>query len=109
MYTIGYHELNIFGPVYNRLLENDLWEKKQLVPATGREHARSFRRRQALGDQCGPAVKWHSGEDVHRDRREVHLGYDAQQGLYQPHPAAMQGGVRLSRRLQGHRPMPGHG
>ena len=61
MYTIGYHESNIFGPVYNRLLEYDSWENKKLVPglaesitssADGKHHVIKLR----------PGVTWHSGE-----------------------------------------------
>ena len=61
MYVIGYHELNIFGPVYNCLLEYDSWENKKLVPglaesvtssADGKHHVIKLR----------PGVTWHSGE-----------------------------------------------
>jgi ABC-type transport system substrate-binding protein len=61
MYVIGYHESNIFGPVYNRLLEYDSWEGKKLVPALaesitssadGKHHVIKLR----------PGVTWHSGE-----------------------------------------------
>jgi ABC-type transport system substrate-binding protein len=61
MYTIGYHESNIFGPVYNRLLEYDSWQSKKLVPglaesiessADGKHHVIKLR----------PGVTWHSGE-----------------------------------------------
>jgi ABC-type transport system substrate-binding protein len=61
MYTIGYHESNIFGPVYNRLLEYDSWESKNLVPGLaesitssddGKHHVIKLR----------PGVIWHSGE-----------------------------------------------
>jgi peptide/nickel transport system substrate-binding protein len=61
MYTIGYHESNIFGPVYNRLLEYDSWDSKKLVPglaesidssADGKHHVIKLR----------SGVTWHSGE-----------------------------------------------
>ncbi len=61
MYTIGYHESNIFGPVYNCLLEYDSWESKKLVPglaesvtssADGKHHVIRLR----------PGVVWHGGE-----------------------------------------------
>jgi ABC-type transport system substrate-binding protein len=61
MFTIGYHESNIFGPVYNRLLEYDSWGSKKLVPALaesvtssadGKHHVIKLR----------PGVTWHSGE-----------------------------------------------
>jgi ABC-type transport system substrate-binding protein len=61
MYTIGYYESNIFGPVYNCLLEYDSWETKKLVPglaesvtssADGKHHVIKLR----------PGVTWHSGE-----------------------------------------------
>lgn len=63
MYSIGYHESNIFGPVHNRLLEYESWESKKLVPALaesvessadGKHHAIKLR----------PAVTWHSGEPL---------------------------------------------
>jgi ABC-type transport system substrate-binding protein len=61
MYTIGYHESNIFGPVYNRLLEYESWETKKLVPGLaesvtsstdGKHHVIKLRQ----------GVTWHSGE-----------------------------------------------
>jgi ABC-type transport system substrate-binding protein len=74
MYTAGYNESNIFGPVYNRLYEYDGWEKKQLVPA--------------LAESCTPSedgkhwdvklregVKWHSGEDF--TANDVKFTWDA--------------------------------
>ncbi len=61
MYTIGYQESNIFGPVYNCLLEYDSWESKKLVSglaesidssADGKHHVIKLR----------SGVTWHSGE-----------------------------------------------
>jgi ABC-type transport system substrate-binding protein len=61
MYSIGYQESNIFGPVYNRLLEYESWETKKLVPglaesitssADGKHHVIKLR----------SGVSWHSGE-----------------------------------------------
>lgn len=61
MYSIGYQESNIFGPVYNQLLEYDSWESKTLVPGLaesitsstdGKHHVIKLR----------PGVTWHSGE-----------------------------------------------
>jgi ABC-type transport system substrate-binding protein len=61
MYTIGYYESNIFGPVYNCLLEYESWETKKLVPglaesvtssADGKHHVIKLRQ----------GVTWHSGE-----------------------------------------------
>jgi ABC-type transport system substrate-binding protein len=61
MYSIGYQESNIFGPVYNRLLEYESWQTKKLVPglaesitssADGRHHVIKLR----------SGVTWHSGE-----------------------------------------------
>lgn len=61
MYVIGYNESNIFGPVYNHLLEYESWETKKLVPglaesvessADGKHHVIKLR----------PGVTWHSGE-----------------------------------------------
>jgi ABC-type transport system substrate-binding protein len=61
MYIIGYHESNIFGPVYSQLLEYDSWENKKLVPGLaesvtsstdGKHHVIKLR----------SGVTWHSGE-----------------------------------------------
>jgi ABC-type transport system substrate-binding protein len=61
MYTIGYNESNIFGPVYNRLYEYDNWQNKNLVPALAESHTVSDDgKRWVLTLRKG--VTWHSGE-----------------------------------------------
>jgi ABC-type transport system substrate-binding protein len=62
MFTIGYHESNIFGPVYNRLFEYRSWEDKTLVPSLAASHTMSEDGRHwVLTLRQG--VKWHSGEE----------------------------------------------
>jgi ABC-type transport system substrate-binding protein len=62
MFTIGYQESNVFGPVYNRLYEYDSWDGKTLVPALAESHTMS-------GDgkhwviKLRQGVLWHSGEE----------------------------------------------
>lgn len=62
MYGSGYNEANIFGPVYNALLEYDSWANKKLSPALaeavkGSEDGKTW----VLSLRKG--VKWHSGEE----------------------------------------------
>lgn len=62
MYGSGYNEANIFGPVYNALMEYDSWANKKLVPAlaesvTASEDGKTW----VLSLRKG--VKWHSGEE----------------------------------------------
>jgi len=62
MYSSGYNESNIFGPVYNRLLEYDSWKNKKLVPALAESVVSSE------GDKhwvikLRQGVAWHSGEE----------------------------------------------
>jgi ABC-type transport system substrate-binding protein len=61
MYTIGYHESNIFGPVYNQLLEYDSWESKKLVPGLAESVASSEDGKHHV-IKLRPGVTWHSGE-----------------------------------------------
>ena len=61
MYTEGYNDSNIFGPVYNQLLEYDSWEKKQLVPALA-ESVESSADGKHWVIRLRPNVTWHSGE-----------------------------------------------
>ncbi len=61
MYTIGYHESNVFGPAYNRLYEYKSWQDKSLVPALATGHTMSADGKHwviSLRDD----VTWHSGE-----------------------------------------------
>ena len=84
---------------------------------TGKQEARAGARREPhhvggrppLGAQAAAGREMAQRRGVHRDRREVHLGHDPQQGLYQPVPIGVPGGLRLARRLQGHRPARDHG
>jgi ABC-type transport system substrate-binding protein len=62
MYTIGYNESNIFGPVYNRLYEYDSWETKRLVPALATGHTMSEDGKHWV-ITLRQGVKWHSGEE----------------------------------------------
>jgi ABC-type transport system substrate-binding protein len=61
MYSQGYNDSNVFGPVYNRLLEYDSWEKKQLVPALA-ESVESSGEGKHWVIRLRPNVTWHSGE-----------------------------------------------
>jgi peptide/nickel transport system substrate-binding protein len=61
MYTIGYHESNIFGPVYNQLLEYDSWESKKLVPGLAESVTSSEDGKHHVIKLRG-GVTWHSGE-----------------------------------------------
>jgi ABC-type transport system substrate-binding protein len=61
MYTQGYNDSNVFGPVYDRLLEYDSWEKKQLVPALA-ENVESSADGKHWVIKLRPNVTWHSGE-----------------------------------------------
>ncbi len=62
MYSNGYSDSNIFGPVYNRLYEYDNWENKRLVPGLALSHTMSDDgKRWVITLRQG--VKWHSGEE----------------------------------------------
>lgn len=61
MYTEGYNDSNVFGPVYDRLLEYDSWEKKQLKPALATSVESSSDGRHWV-IKLRPNVTWHSGE-----------------------------------------------
>lgn len=62
MYTTGYSESNIFGPVYNRLYEYDNWENKKLEPALAESHTMSADGKQWV-IKLRQGVTWHSGEE----------------------------------------------
>ena len=62
MYTIGYNESNIFGPVYNRLYEYENWETKKVVPALAVSHTMSPDGKHWVV-KLREGVKWHSGEE----------------------------------------------
>jgi ABC-type transport system substrate-binding protein len=62
MFTIGYHESNIFGPVYNCLYEYDSWQNKTLVPALATGHTASADGKTWVVT-LRQGVKWHSGEE----------------------------------------------
>jgi ABC-type transport system substrate-binding protein len=66
MYTIGYHESNVFGPVYDRLYEYDNWQNKKLVPALATGHTVSPDGKHWV-ISLRPGVKWHSGEEFTAD------------------------------------------
>jgi ABC-type transport system substrate-binding protein len=62
MYSIGYQESNVFGPVYNRLLEYDNWQSKKLVPALAESYTMSPDGKHWV-IKLRQGVKWHSGEE----------------------------------------------
>lgn len=62
MYGSGYNEANIFGPVYNALMEYDSWEKKNLVPALA-ESVEQSPDGKTWVFKLRKGVKWHSGEE----------------------------------------------
>ncbi|NMJ43687.1 hypothetical protein GWK16_20740 [Roseomonas sp. JC162] len=62
MYSIGYNESNIFGPIYNRLYEYDNWENKRLEPALATGHSMSPDGKHWV-ISLRQGVKWHSGEE----------------------------------------------
>src|SRR6266851_4174743 len=62
MFTIGYQESNIFGPVYNRLYEYDSWDGKKLVPALAESHTMSDDGKHWV-IKLRQGVQWHSGEE----------------------------------------------
>jgi peptide/nickel transport system substrate-binding protein len=62
MYSIGYQESNVFGPVYNRLLEYDSWQSKNLVPALAESYTMSPDGKHWI-IKLRQGVKWHSGEE----------------------------------------------
>jgi ABC-type transport system substrate-binding protein len=62
MYSIGYQESNVFGPVYNRLLEYDSWQSKKLVPALAESYTMSPDGKHWV-IKLRQGVKWHSGEE----------------------------------------------
>ena len=81
MYTIGYHESNVFGPAYNRLYEYKSWEDKIADPELG-DRLHDVRGRQALGHHAAPGRDVALRRAVHRRRREVHLGHHPEQVLW---------------------------
>ncbi len=62
MYSIGYFEANVFGPVYNTLLEYDSWKNKKLVPALAEDFTLSEDGKHWVL-KLRQGVKWHSGEE----------------------------------------------
>ncbi len=73
MYSSGYNESNIFGPVYNRLLEYDSWQGKKLVPSLADSYTSSpDGKRWVIKLRQG--VKWHSGEEF--TARDVKFTWD---------------------------------
>lgn len=71
----GYNQSNVYGPVYDTLLQYDSWEKKNLVPALCESYTMSGNGKHwVLTLRQG--VKWHSGEEFTARERQVVLGYD---------------------------------
>ena len=63
MYTIGYHESNIFGPVYNRLYEYKSWDDKTLTQALATGYTVSEDGKHWV-ITLRQGVKFHSGEEL---------------------------------------------
>jgi Bacterial extracellular solute-binding proteins, family 5 Middle len=61
MHTSGYNESNIFGPVYDRLLEYQDWDSKKLIPALATKVTSSDDGKRWV-IKLREGVKWHSGE-----------------------------------------------
>ncbi|RWR08274.1 ABC transporter substrate-binding protein [Paenirhodobacter populi] len=66
MYSSGYNESNIFGPVYNSLMEYDSWETKKAVPALA-ESVTASEDGLVWTIKLREGVKWHSGEEFTAD------------------------------------------
>ena len=62
MYTTGYNESNIFGPVHNRLYEYENWETKKVVSGLAESHTMSDDGKHWV-IKLRQGVKWHSGEE----------------------------------------------
>jgi ABC-type transport system substrate-binding protein len=62
MFTTGYSESNIFGPLYNQLFEYDSWTTKKLVPALAESYTKSDDGKHWV-IKLRQGVKWHSGEE----------------------------------------------
>ena len=62
MYSIGYHESNVFGPVYDRLLDYENWETKTIVPGLAESVPESADGKRWI-IKLRQGVKWHSGEE----------------------------------------------
>jgi ABC-type transport system substrate-binding protein len=62
MYTNGYNESNIFGPIYDRLYDHENWEAKKLVPSLATGHTISDAGRHWV-ITLRQGVTWHSGEE----------------------------------------------
>lgn len=66
MYTVGYHESNIFGPVYNALTEFTDWETKKAEPALA-ESVTSSEDGLVWTIKLREGLKWHSGAEFTAD------------------------------------------
>ncbi|MFC0407737.1 ABC transporter substrate-binding protein [Roseomonas elaeocarpi] len=62
MYSIGYHESNVFGPAYDRLYDYKSWDDKTLVPSLATGHTMSDDGKHWV-ITLRQGVKWHSGEE----------------------------------------------
>lgn len=62
MYTGGYSDANVFGPVFNRLYEYKDWDSKEIQPALATGHTVSEDGRHWV-ITLREGVRWHSGEE----------------------------------------------
>jgi ABC-type transport system substrate-binding protein len=63
MFCAGYHESNVFGPVYNALMEYNNWKDKELVPALAESVTKSADGR-VWKIKLRQGIQWHSGEPL---------------------------------------------
>ena len=61
IFSSGYQDSNVTGPVYNQLMEYESWDKKELQPALAQSVEQSADGR-TWTINLRPGVLWHSGE-----------------------------------------------
>jgi ABC-type transport system substrate-binding protein len=91
MYSIAYFEANIFGPVYETLLEYDNWTSKKLVPALAEDYTVSADGKHWV-IKLRQGVKWHSGEEFTAE--DVKFSWDVLMNkAYTSHYQALMEGI----------------